>query len=49
VRPYVLASQAEYARSLAFAGRTGEARRLAKAMAEQHPESPVARRLAAEL
>jgi O-antigen ligase len=49
VRPYVLASQAEYARSLAFAGRTDEARRLAKAMAGQHPDSPVVRRLAAEL
>jgi hypothetical protein len=45
----VLASQAEYARSLAFAGRTDEARRLAKAMAGQHPDSPVVRRLAADL
>jgi hypothetical protein len=49
LRPYVLASQAEYARSLAFAGRTDEARRLAKAMAGQHPDSPVVRRLAADL
>lgn len=49
LRPYLLAGQAEYARSLAFAGRRDEARRFAQAMIGLHPDSPVARRLAAEL
>jgi tetratricopeptide (TPR) repeat protein len=49
VRPYLPASQAEYARALNNAGRTEEARRLARTIIERHPESQVARRLAAEL
>ncbi len=49
LRPYMLAAQAEYARALVHAGRVDEARRLARAIAEKHPESQIARRLAAEL
>jgi O-antigen ligase len=49
LRPYMLAAQAEYARALAHAGRSEEARRLARAMLAQHPDSQIARRLAADM
>ena len=49
LRPYMLVAQAEYARTLAHAGRPGEARRLARAMVAQHPDSQIALRLAAEM
>lgn len=49
LRPYLLPARAEYARALAYAGRAEEARRLARAMIAQHPDSQIARRLAAEM
>jgi O-antigen ligase len=49
LRPYSIATQAEYARALAYAGRAEEARRLARDMLARHPDSQIARRLAAEL
>jgi hypothetical protein len=48
-RPYSVAIQAEYVRSLAYAGRVDEARRLSRAMAAKNPASPIVRRLAAEI
>jgi hypothetical protein len=49
LRPYSLAIQAEYARSLAYAGRTDEARELLRAMIAKNPASPIVRRLAVEI
>ena len=47
--PYSLAAQTEYARTLAFLGRKDEARQIALAVLARHPESGMARRLAAEI
>jgi O-antigen ligase len=47
--PYSLAAQTEYARTLAFLGRKEEARKIALAVLARHPESGIARRLAAEI
>jgi O-antigen ligase len=49
LRPYSLAIQAEHARTLAYAGRTDEARELLRAMVAKNPASPIVRRLAAEI
>lgn len=49
LRPGSLLVQAEHARALAFAGRTGEARRMLRGMQAWHPESKLTRDLAAEL
>lgn len=49
LRPYQLSVRAEYARALARAGRNDEALRIARALASQHPESRLARRLVEEL
>ena len=49
LRPYALATQAQYARALAYAGRADEARRLARDMLARHPDSQIARRLVADL
>lgn len=49
LRPYSYAVQAEQARSLAFAGRDADARRIVDAMLAQNPESNLGRGLAAEL
>ena len=49
LRPYSLIAQAEHARTLSYAGRADEAKRLSRAMLERRPESEMARRLAAEL
>lgn len=49
LRPHNLTVQAEYARTLAYAGQPERARTMARALLEQHPASEFARRLAAEL
>ncbi len=49
LRPYMIAAWAEYARALAYAGRIEEARAQARDMVAQHPNSRIARRLAAEM
>jgi O-antigen ligase len=49
LRPYMLLTRAEYARALARAGRTDEARSLAQGLASQYPESLFVRQLVEEL
>ena len=49
LRPRSNAVQAEHVRSLAYLGRTAEARRIVEAMQLQNPDSRLARGLAAEL
>ena len=49
LQPYSLATQAQYARALAFAGRAEDARRFARDILARHPNSQLARRLAADL
>jgi len=49
LRPYSVAAQAEYARSLAAAGRLTEAKQVAAKILKDHPESPLAQNVAAEL
>jgi len=49
LRPYQLSVRADYALSLARAGRGAEAMRIARALVSEHPESRLARRLAEEL
>lgn len=49
LRPQNLAVQAELARSLAYAGRTEQARSVARALVEKYPDLKFPRRLAAEL
>jgi hypothetical protein len=49
LRPRSAAVKAEHVRSLAFVGRTVEARRIVEAMQVQNPDSRLARGLAAEL
>lgn len=48
LRPYSLIAQAEQARTLAYAGRAEEARRIVLTMLERHRESGMARGLARE-
>jgi O-antigen ligase len=48
LRPYAPLAQAERARALDYAGRTEEARRIARAMLERHPASDMARGLSRE-
>jgi hypothetical protein len=49
LRPYSVATKAEYARTLAFAGRAEEARQIARDLRSRYPDSALARRLAAEI
>jgi O-antigen ligase len=49
LRPYMVGMRADYIRALAHAGHADEARRLAQAMASQHPASPLVRELIGEL
>jgi O-antigen ligase len=49
LRPFSLFAQSEHARALAYAGRTEEAKRIARAMLERRPDAPLSRNLAAEL
>ena len=48
LRPYSLIVQAEHARTLAYAGRDEEANRVVRMLLERHPETDMARGLAAE-
>jgi O-antigen ligase len=49
LQPYSVMTRAEYARALAYAGRGDEARQLARALADRHPNSALARRVASEI
>lgn len=49
LRPYLQPVQAEHARTLAYAGRRDEAKRIARTLLERHPESSLAQRLIGEL
>jgi O-antigen ligase len=49
IAPYMIATQAEYARTLAFVGRKDEARQVARTLLERHRGSQLAQHLAAEI
>jgi O-antigen ligase len=49
LQPYSVMTRAEYARTLAYAGRGDEARQVARALADRHPKSALARRVASEI
>ena len=48
LRPYSLIVQAEHARTLSYAGRGEDAKRIVRAMLERHPDTGMARGLATE-
>jgi O-antigen ligase len=49
IAPYMIATQVEYARTLAFVGRKDEARQVARTLLERHHGLQIALRLAAEI
>lgn len=49
LRPYSIQAQAEHARALAYADRPAEAKKVAQAIVDRHPDSEIALRLASDL